>query len=121
MEARKEILKRLLEVQKNLQHPEEENFELIKEEELRVIRRYWLENGDWEDSLPPIFEEVMGYTLDWEQDDRPLFDSEQLTDLESLCQKHNVDFKSLKKLISLEKTMQDTKYDAVLCRILKKY
>ncbi|MCY7949690.1 DNA phosphorothioation system sulfurtransferase DndC [Bacillus inaquosorum] len=103
MEARKEILKRLLEVQKNLQHPEEENFELIKEEELRVIRRYWLENGDWEDSLPPIFEEVMGYTLDWEQDDRPLFDSEQLTDLESLCQKHNVDFKSLKKLISLEK------------------
>lgn len=70
---------------------------------MRVIRRYWLENGDWEDSLPPIFEEVMGYTLDWEQDDRPLFDSEQLTDLESLCQKHNVDFKSLKKLISLEK------------------
>lgn len=103
MEARKEILRRLLILQKNLVHPEGEIVELISEEELRVIRRYWLDNGDWEDSLPTIFRDVMGYDLDWEYDDRPLFDSEQITDLESLCQKYNVDLKSLKKLISLEK------------------
>lgn len=103
LEARKEILKKLLKVQRDLQHPEEEHFELIREEELRIIRRYWLENGDWEDSLPEIYREVMGYDLDWEYDDKPLFDNEQITDLETLCHQYNVDFKALKKLISLEK------------------
>jgi len=103
LEARKEILKKLLEVQKNLVHPSDPNYELITEEELRVIRRYWLDDGDWEDSLPKLFHEVMGYGLNWEYDDRPLFDSEQLTDLENLSKKHGVDFKVLKKLIALEK------------------
>ena len=110
MEARKEILRRLLIVQRDLQHPEEEDFELIKEEELRVIRRYWLETGDWEDSLPNIFKEVMGYDLNWEYDDRPLFDNEQITDLESLCRKHNVDFKALKNLYHLKKIFQVIKF-----------
>lgn len=110
LNARKEILRRLLIVQRDLQHPEEENFELIKEEELRVIRRYWLETGDWEDSLPSIFKEVMGYDLNWEYDDRPLFDNEQITDLESLCSKHNVDFKALKNLYHWKKIFQVIKF-----------
>lgn len=120
IETRKEILRRLLIVQRDLQHPEEENFELIKEEELRIIRRYWLENGDWEDSLPSIFKEVMGYDLDWEYDDRPLFDSEQITDLEVLCSKYNVDFKSLKKLVALEKNFAGYKVRRGLMQEIEK-
>ncbi|WP_461673165.1 DNA phosphorothioation system sulfurtransferase DndC [Priestia megaterium] len=121
MEARKEILRRLLIVQRDLQHPEDENFELISEEELRIIRRFWLDDGvDWEDSLPQIFEEVMGYSLDWEKDDRPLFDNEQITDLEGLCQKYNVDFKSLKKLISLEKNYSGYKVRRGLMQEIEK-
>ncbi|WP_441351497.1 DNA phosphorothioation system sulfurtransferase DndC [Tuberibacillus sp. Marseille-P3662] len=103
MDTRKEILKQLLITQRDLEHPDDSNFELIKEEELRIIRRYWLENGDWEDSLPKLYKEVMGYDLDWEYDDQPLFDQEQLTDLEILCKQKDIDIKLLKKLVGIEK------------------
>jgi DNA sulfur modification protein DndC len=103
LEARAIILKKLLETQRNLKHPQDPNFELIREDELRVIRRYWLENGDWEDRVPKIYKEVIGHDLDWEMNDAPLFDQEQLTDLELLCDKYKVDFKLLKQLISIER------------------
>ncbi|MBY6036640.1 DNA phosphorothioation system sulfurtransferase DndC [Fictibacillus nanhaiensis] len=103
LEARSEILRKLLETQRDLIHPQDPNFELIREDELRVIRRYWLENGDWEDRVPKIYKEVTGVDLDWEMNDAPLFDQEQLTDLELLCEKYKVDFKLLKQLISIER------------------
>ena len=103
MEARKEMLTRLLEVQKNLKHPYDENFELITEAELRMIRRYWQADGDWDDHLPKIYRKIMGYDLDWEINDRPLFTQDQIFDLEQLCREFGVDFKMIKKLISLQK------------------
>lgn len=103
LEARKEILRKLLQTQLKVNHPKESNFELIREDELKVIRRYWLENGDWTDSVPEIFNEVMGFDLEWEYDDKPLFDAEQITDLELLCEEMQVDMKLLKKLISIER------------------
>lgn len=103
MEARKEILRKLLETQKSLKHPTDPKFELIQEEELRVIRTYWLENGDWEDSLPKIFFEIIGEHLDWDYDDRPMFTEDQITDLELICQQNGIDFKLIKKLIAVEK------------------
>ncbi|WP_419883508.1 hypothetical protein ACN6MY_08135 [Peribacillus sp. B-H-3] len=45
----------------------------------------------------------MGYSVDWEIDDRPLFDKEQISDLELLSDQFKVDIKVLKKLISIEK------------------
>ncbi|KHF41544.1 DNA phosphorothioation system sulfurtransferase DndC [Halalkalibacter okhensis] len=103
MEARELILRKLLEVQRDLKHPSEQHHELISEEELKVIRRYWLDSGEFEDRVPQIFREVMGYDLNWEFDDRPLFDAEQITDLELLSQEMNVDMKLLKRLIAIEK------------------
>ncbi|MBM7691626.1 DNA sulfur modification protein DndC [Peribacillus deserti] len=103
METRKEMLKRLLTVQKELKHPEDPNFELISIEEMKAIRKIWFKNGEWEDDVPAIFEEVMGYSIDWEIDDRPLFDKEQISDLELLSDQFKVDIKVLKKLISIEK------------------
>ena len=45
----------------------------------------------------------MGYSIDWEVDDRPLFDKDQISDLELLCEQFKVDIKVVKQLISVEK------------------
>lgn len=103
LETRKEILKRLLEVQKNLNHPDDPYYELISVDELKAIRKIWFKHGDWEDHIPSIYEEVMESSTDWEMDDRPLFDKDQISDLELLCDQFKVDIKVLKKLVSIEK------------------
>lgn len=103
LEARQEILRRLLEVQKNLQHPSDEDYELIQENELKEIRKQWFNNGDFEDSLPTLFEEIMGFTLNFERDERLLFSQEELTQLELLCKDEDIDFKLVKKLLLVEK------------------
>lgn len=103
MESRKEILSKLLEVQKKLIHPEDPHYVLITDEEIKEIRKIWFKNGDWEDAIPEIYEDIMGYSLDWEVDDRPLFDKEQISDLELLSDQFKVDIKVIKKLISIEK------------------
>ncbi|WP_088102992.1 DNA phosphorothioation system sulfurtransferase DndC [Halalkalibacter urbisdiaboli] len=103
MVAREMILRKLLQLQNEVEFPDGLKFDLIKKEELKIIRKIWLDNGELHDKLPQIFAEEMGYDLDWEYNDRPLFDSNQLTDLELLCQEHNVDFKALKSLISIQK------------------
>lgn len=102
-EARKEILERLLKLQKNIKHPYDPNFQLIQEEELKEIRKIWFEQGDFEDSLPKIFRKVYGYDLDWERDERFSFNEEDLAQLELLCQEENLDFRLMKKLLLIEK------------------
>lgn len=104
LEARKEILKKLLETQKRLHNPYDADYKLIQEEELKVIQKYWFEDGDWDNSVQQIYQEVIGEGLDWESDDRPLFEREQLTDLELLCEANAVPFDLIKKLIGIEKS-----------------
>ncbi|MGD6873729.1 DNA phosphorothioation system sulfurtransferase DndC [Sutcliffiella horikoshii] len=103
LETRKEILSKLLEVQKNLNHPDDPYYELISVDELKAIRKIWFKHGDWEDQIPYIYEEIIGSSVDWEMDDRPLFDKDQISDLELLCDQYKVDLKVLKKLVSIEK------------------
>ncbi len=104
LEARKMILEELLVTQKNTQNPYDPDYKLIQEDELRMIRKYWLEDGDWDDSLPTIYRKVFSEDLDWEyDDDRPMFEQDQITDLELLCNQHDVDFDLLKKLVGIEK------------------
>ncbi|HZG86244.1 DNA phosphorothioation system sulfurtransferase DndC [Paenibacillus sp.] len=103
LQARKMILKELLITQKNTRNPYDPDYKLIQEDELRMIRKFWLEDGDWDDSLPTIYREVFGDDLDWEYNDRPLFEQDQITDLELLCSQYDVDLDLLKKLIGIEK------------------
>jgi DNA sulfur modification protein DndC len=103
METRREILENLLRVQKQLQHPDDPNYSLILEEELKAIRKVWYKSGDWEDHVPAIYNKIMGHDLDWEIDDRPLFNNDQISDLELLCDEYKVDIKVIKKLLSIEK------------------
>ncbi|WP_280771814.1 DNA phosphorothioation system sulfurtransferase DndC [Salipaludibacillus daqingensis] len=105
LKAREEILRFLLETQMKVQeqHPDDPEFELIREDDLQMIRKYWLTDGDWDDRVPKIYKEVTGKDLDWEYNDRPLIEEEQLTDLEILSQDYGLNLQLLKKLISIEK------------------
>jgi len=109
LEARKEILERLLKVQKNLKHPHDESYQLIQEDELKEIRKNWYNNGDFEDSLPAIYHKVFGYNLNWEQDDRLMFDSDELMQLELLCDKEGLDYRLMKRLLLIEKEHSEFK------------
>lgn len=105
LDARQEILTRLLATQRTIVHPEDPSYELISVEELKEIRRIWLKQGDWEDHIPEIYENVYAKQnpIDWEKDDRPLLTRDQMNQLEMLSQEFNVDVKVMRKLINVEK------------------
>lgn len=67
-EVREQWLRELLEIQRDINKngPEEfHDLELIRIPELRAIRRIWVEKKhEFDDSLPKIYEEVMGKKLD---------------------------------------------------------
>lgn len=71
-EFRQEILRRLLKTQKQVrQTGPDPKVNLILPEELHKIRQLWLhEEGDWEDSLPKLYQEEVGEVLDWLVDDQ---------------------------------------------------
>ncbi len=103
LEGRKQILKYLLEVQRDLVHPFDEEYDLIKEEELKEIRKIWFNDGDFQDSLPKLYKETFGHDLNWEKDERLIFDEDELHQLEMMCQEEGIDFKLVKKLLLIEK------------------
>jgi DNA sulfur modification protein DndC len=97
--SRKEILRRLLDTQKNMT----EEIDLISVEELKVIRKLWFEQGDWSDSVPKIFADVYGYELEWDEDDNPPLTEDQLELLSEICQSTGVDIELVKKLVQKER------------------
>lgn len=109
LDAREEILRKLLRTQKEIRELHDPTIELITFEELKAIRKYWHDDLQWEDRLPRIVEEETGEVYDWQQDDRPVFKEDQLTDLETLCQEEGVNLSLLKKLISVEKDYSGVK------------
>lgn len=109
LEARKMILTRLLKTQEEVSNPYDPYYQLILEEELKVIRKQWINDGDWEDSLPQIYRNITKKDLDWEYDERPMFENDQITDLEILCKQNDISLELMKKLISIEKNFSGYK------------
>jgi len=109
LNAREEILRKLLRTQKAVRELHDPTIELITFEELKVIRKYWHDDLQWEDRLPQIVEEETGQVYDWHHDDRPVFKEDQITDLETLCQDEGVNLNLLKQLISVEKDYSGVK------------
>ncbi|MGI6554471.1 MAG: DNA phosphorothioation system sulfurtransferase DndC [Bacillota bacterium] len=105
LEARQMILRELLRTEREVinNKPNDIPLELIRMEELKVIRRFWLNDGDWDDSLPTIYREETGKNYDWEIDDRPFLCGDDLVDLELLCQQNGVSLHLIKDLIKIEK------------------
>jgi DNA sulfur modification protein DndC len=76
---------------------------LIYPEELHEIRRLWLtERGDWEDSVPKIYSEATGQTLNWIKDDTGAFGSNEMILLHEICTKYDVPHSFVQKLLDAE-------------------
>ncbi len=102
LEFSKEMLERLLETQEEVRayNPD---FVLIGHEELKEIRRLWLtERQDWQDSLPQIYHEITGNSLDWEQNDVSMPGKLELDLLQEVAEVHNLPVRLLQKLLDAE-------------------
>ncbi len=108
---REQWLRKLLEIQKDINEngPEEfRDLELIRIPELRAIRRIWVnEKHEFDDSLPSIYESITGRPFDdpeWIHDDN--FNQEEWKILEKVCRKmypeEKLVFEMMYTLIDLE-------------------
>jgi DNA sulfur modification protein DndC len=107
LSVRKDLLRRLLEVQKKVRvNGPDSNETLITVQELHEIRRLWRsEAQDWEDSVPKIYHEVMGDSLDWIPDEVPAFSSEERETLDRICERHEVPAVMVAKLLDVERDL----------------
>lgn len=104
MEARKELLRDLLIVQRQT------GFNLIQDFELELIRQIWLDNGDWEDSLPKIYKDAIGKDFGQNYSERPLFKENEVEILKSICEEEEVSVELIKKLITIENSFYGMKH-----------
>ena len=101
---RQELLRRLLRAQVTVRKlGPDPNAVLIQSEELYAIRRIWRsEEHDWVDTLPQIYEEETGETLDWVQDDTGVFGTLEESLLREVCASRDVSSKLVRQLLGIE-------------------
>jgi DNA sulfur modification protein DndC len=105
---KQKMLRKLLETQNKLRktgpYPD---IQLILPDELQEIRKIWKEeDNDWEDSLPTIYQEVTGETLDWVEEDHVSFSGQDKEILETVCKNHDVQSRLVAQLLELERQYQ---------------
>ena len=107
-EFRRELLRRLLLAQKAVrENGPDKLMDLIQPAELEEIRRLWKrECGDWDDSVPRIYREVLGADLEWIADDLGGFSSEDAKLLRSVCDRHGVPPLLVARLLDVEREVQ---------------
>lgn len=94
LEARKEILRRLLKLEMQT------GFELITVEELKMIDKMWEDEGDLSRrALVDIFYSIKGKRLPWDQYKHAKYGDDMLNIIADLCEKHNVPFDLMSKLM----------------------
>lgn len=100
LNTRKEMLRRLIETQANLEH----KHQLIKPEELIEIQKLWYESGDLENSVEKIYKAFYkdGFTI--EADDVAIFANDDLGLLTSVCVENEFDCDLFMRLLEIEKT-----------------
>ncbi len=104
LKVRQKWLSKLLELDKKFKS-EGREIELITEPELHAIRQHWLHDPkepDWNDSLPPLFQQVYGYDLEWIYDDSANFGKQEAQLIFELSDKFGVAPEMIMKLIELE-------------------
>lgn len=93
-EARKLILKRLLETQKKM------GYELITQEELKAIDEIWDDELDLSRrTLVELYEKLTGEKLPWYYYKKPLIDAETVKELEFLAEQNDIPFDLVRNLI----------------------
>lgn len=106
----RELLKTEIEFNEGIRNSEEKRFSLdkneyyglITHEEMEIIRKQWIEEGDWNDSLPVIYEEMTGKPYFEGYVNQPFISREDQDVLDKLCKENNVNEDILKSLITLE-------------------
>ena len=106
LEWRKEFLRRLLKIQKDVQqNGPDPSVRLISFEELVLIRDFWREE-EWADSVPEIYRQVIGEEHDWLDDDGIRYSLEDHELLKQLCKEAGINPDLPTKLIDQERRMQ---------------
>ena len=102
---RQEILKKLLKTQNLLrQNGPDPQISLIDKRELLKIRQIWsFEEGDWQDSLPAIYEEVTGEKLNIPMDDWSGMGGAEFEILQQVCKEHALPVGMLTELFDAER------------------
>lgn len=94
MDARKEMLRRLLQLEVDTDLP------LITLDELKQIDIMWDEDGDLgRRSLVETYYDVKGTRLPWDDYKTPIFDEDVITQIQQLCTENDVEFELISKLI----------------------
>jgi len=94
LETRKDILRRLLMLE------EETGYELITIDELKMIDKLWEDEGDLtRRALVDIYYEVKHTRLPWDQFKHAKYDKETVDNISALCEKYNVPFELVSKLL----------------------
>lgn len=94
METRKEMLRRLLQLE------EETGFSLITIDELKQIDLFWDNEGDLSRrSLVKIYSSVKGTQLPWDEYKLPVFPDDIVAEIRRLCEENDVEFELIAKLI----------------------
>lgn len=94
LDARYKILEDLLKLQKKTK------MELITMEELRYIDEAWDKEGDLtRRKLVDLYYEIFKTRLPWDEYKTPVFDSNVIKLIIKNCQKFNVDFEFMRKLV----------------------
>jgi DNA sulfur modification protein DndC len=108
IEARKDLLRGLLEVQRTIAAVEgHAKAELIRKGELEAIRAIWrLEEHDWADSVPTIYREVISGPVEWIRYETPVFSSDEQETLRAICDRHELPIEMVAKLIEVERSLQ---------------
>ncbi|UZE31147.1 DNA phosphorothioation system sulfurtransferase DndC [Pseudomonas asplenii] len=105
MRYRKEWLKLLLEIEKNIRQGGN-NLELIGRDELQVIRQQWLKDPnepDWIDALPKIYNEIYpNDPIEWIKNDAGAFTAPDAAILNALEAEQGVPAVLIMKLIDAE-------------------
>ena len=94
METRKEMIRRLLKLEK------ETGLSLITLEELKQIDLMWDNEGDLtRRCLVDIYSEITGEKLPWDQYKAPVFPDEVIDEIKEACKENQVEFELISKLI----------------------
>lgn len=106
------FLKELLETEKkvNNENPTDQYFELISLPELEEIRKMWrAEQSDWEDTVPKIYEEVLGKPYPLTNVKGGGFTGIDFALLDRICEEENIETKMVSKLIDTARSFDGLK------------
>jgi len=94
LQTRKEILRKLLQLE------DETGYELITMDELKMIDKMWEDEGDLSRrALVDIYYEVRHTRLPWDQFKHAKYDEETIAIINGLCQKYDIPFELVSKLL----------------------